>query len=159
AFSHRCCGTVWCPAVASTWLWPRAAYQDDDSPTPPERRHAAAQQAAWLEAVRSNAVARRWTGTPAAGDGPIDPAATPPARPMKPAVPEDLLRRTVVVVTHYSPNYVERLPSDVQASYQDCFRETIEAVHAAGARCVEVGRGYTPADFIDFCHPSADGAP
>ena len=156
-FSYRCASTVWCPPVADSFTRPRRRYADPDGGIPLALRYGAMEGPEVLPRLANWLPYCHTAGVPASGPDP-DYGATLLVRSYKLCFPEPTRRRTLVLFSHLSPYYINRLPPDVQARHAADFVESVRALEQAGFAALELGRGYTELDYNDHCHFSSEGA-
>jgi hypothetical protein len=155
-FSYHRMGTVWCPLVSDSFLKARKEFTDVDSSIPMAQRYPVDQDEQWMAMARAG-LGRYW-GAQTAGAVPLDYASSPLTQSIVTSMPPHIRQRTLLCVPHLSPHYVDKLTTQEQAIYRDCFPQTINAIRAAGCRGVEIGRDYSPLDFNDLLHISVEGA-
>jgi hypothetical protein len=153
AITYRCFSTVWCPAVGRRFYRPRRCYADDDGGVPHHLRHTPGFLRGVLPLLERAVPERYWGHA-----GSADVRHSPLAESFALALPDHLRRRTLVVVAHQCPNYVERLPAAVREIYKATFPETVRALDSVGCRPLVVGESFTTLDFHDHCHVSSEGA-
>jgi hypothetical protein len=149
AFTYHCANTVWCPRLSRSFLRPRGGYPDPDCPPPLSTRYPAEFDARFVADLSAGIADRHWSG---ADDE------SPMCQSFKERLPDDLRRRTLVLLTHQSPHYVSRMSEEVRGAYRRSFATTARVLELAGCQAVEVGRDFTEEDFFDYCHVSDDGA-
>jgi hypothetical protein len=154
-FSYRCASTVWCPLVAESFTRPRRRYASSDPELPPDgaRPPAPALLANWAALLPGY----RWAAVPAGAPDP-DYSGTPLVRSFKLCVPAPLRRRTLVVINHLNPRYLQRLAPDVQAKHAADYAESVRALEQAELAALELGRDYSHRDYTDEFHFSGEGA-
>jgi hypothetical protein len=142
--------------VADSFTRPRRRYADPDPNVPPAQRYPAWELAAVMPGLAGRLANIR---APGVADGPdADYSGTPLVRSWKLCFPAPARRRTLVLFSHMSPYYINRLPPDVQTRYAADFTESVRALEQAGFTALELGRGYTELDYNDSAHPSSEGA-
>jgi hypothetical protein len=73
------------------------------------------------------------------------------------AFPPEVRPRTLLLVTWFSPYLLGRLSAEEQVCYARVSGLTRRHLERAGFPTLEVGRGYTPADYADWHHLAAPG--
>ena len=71
--------------------------------------------------------------------------------------PEPGRKRTLLLVLRDSPYYVTKLTHDEQAAYGETAATTVEGLKDVGFSAQEIGRNYSPDDYVDRCHLSEVG--
>ncbi len=99
-------------------------------------------------------VARLCEGAPEAAD--TDPGPTALERSLD-AIPAEMKPRTLLLVLHESPHYVDRLAPAEQAAYSALLPAIVSVMEARGIAAEEIGKSYTAADFISGGHLSEEG--
>src|SRR5262249_34488626 len=95
---------------------------------------------------RVQKAAGRWEENPASGSWAVFDRAA------RTCLPEEMRRRTLVVVPWESPYFRRQLTPDEQAAYPAVSRLTVRHLQALGFAAVEVGRGLTADGYLDHCH-------
>lgn len=72
--------------------------------------------------------------------------------------PEPCRKRTLFLITHHSPYYVNKLAPAEQAFYSSLGPQTRHVLDQAGFVVLDVGRGRNELDYVDVFHLSEEGA-
>ena len=155
--TYRCVSTVWCAALADTWLRPRGVYPDHDWDSPPtEEKHLRAMNGVFMPLLRSWIDGGRPFLPPRGA-----PGRTPPVSPVEvncaACLPAPFRRRTLVLINHANPYYVKQLTAEERRDYDDLFPATVRAYALRGVTAVEVGRALSMRDYWDWLHPNEAG--
>ncbi len=158
--------TAWTETTRRTPTQPRRLYADPEPKPPPvEQRHGRpGEDEGW-------AVVKRNFFTPGSGlddlcvkDGDGRWVPNPRAagwadfrRNAATCLPETLRGQTLVLVFRYNPYYVDPLPADQRAYLLEAGRLSVEQLDALGFAALEVGEGYTAADYADVWHLAGPG--
>jgi len=153
AVTYHGVSTVWTPLTAAHFPAPRVRYADPDpGDVPVKFRYRPQNNPIRLEYLRAlvhdrvQKAAGRWEENPASGSWAVFDRAA------RTCLPEEMRRRTLVVVPWESPYYRQQLTPDEQAAYPAVSRLTVRHLQALGFAAVEVGRGLTADDYLDHCH-------
>ena len=73
------------------------------------------------------------------------------------AFPEECRRRTLLLVTWFSPYLIRQLSGDEQACYAEVSALTRKHLEHAGFPTLEVGRGFSFTDYADWHHLAVPG--
>ena len=147
SFTHRYLSTTWCPLVAGSFTKPRKNYSDADPCVPKASRYSGDSEK-WLAAARQALVRHR----------PGSHLDSPVTNSLVLDFPPHMRERTLVLVTHLSPHYIDKLTGAEQSTYRDLFPQTIRSIEVAQCHALEVGNKYSSIDFYDLFHLSAEGA-
>lgn len=148
AYEH--CSTVWCPLIGPLWWQPRKVYGDPEPGglIPFENRYCAALDAHDMKIVKDFAR----IGAPLyEGSG----AAVP--KGLRAIFPAPYRRRTLLLLCHDSPYFVERLTLAEQSRYRGTFAAAVPCLEREGFAALEVGQEYSTEDYYDRCHLSEAG--
>jgi hypothetical protein len=150
ALAYRRLCTVWTLMTRSAFTRPRRGFLDPDPGelVPSSQRYAPAFQEVsmtilrgWIDRGRSFGLAP----ADAAGRSCFEAA-------VKPSVPASLRGRTLFLVVHDNPYYVDQLAPVERAEYRASFAGAAQALREMGFAAVEIGRDYTVEEFYDRCH-------
>src|SRR5262249_40527689 len=110
----------------------------------------------WCENARATILAEE--------DNSIDRAERPengrdssPARLGAVCFPQPCRKRTLLLVIHNNPFYVEQLESAERTTYRVVFSLAVRVLEHLGFTAMEIGGDYTVGDFVDHCHMSEQG--
>lgn len=73
------------------------------------------------------------------------------------AFPDDLKRRTLIMLSRNSPIYLNQLTREERTREEFVYRESTAAWRSFGYRALDYGADYAPADFGDRTHLTASG--
>jgi hypothetical protein len=150
--------TVWHPLLEGTFTQARVRYEPVD--TKPNAAEPVPNDPAAVEAVRDLLRHSPDFVLPGRDGGPgrVNPAyARSITRDLQLCFPDELRRRTLLVIAHFNPYRVQQLTEEEQRRYYDLFPATIAVAEASGLSAVEIGRGYTTADYFDWLHFTRSG--
>ncbi len=160
AAAYRCGGTVWNPAMPDSWYRPRRELGEPGSSAPPPVGRRYAPEVLDREMKLVSGYFPLGCRKDAAGRWAVDPSAPAWASLEENArrcFPEPCRKRTLIVVQTESPYYLDRLPADERALYFVLSRRTAEKLEGAGFAALDMGDGFTAADFADRPHLAASG--
>jgi hypothetical protein len=154
--------TTWCPQVGTTWYRARQRYADPNTDPLPYVGEA------WMQAhqdhvmkhlrdiVASYRQASRRTGR--VGTVPTD---HPPWAVLqcnfRQCFPEACRRRTLVLVNHLSPYYLNQLDAAERADFFAMSARLAQAVEETGTAVTEIGKDYPLPCYRDYAHFSLEG--
>jgi hypothetical protein len=150
--TYKRLSTVWTPATARQFTRARRKYVEQHEPEPPvEQRYrpAAHEHAMWVLRYlikHGAAVVREQT-----------PEGCALAYLIHRSFPEECRRRTLMLVARDSPYYIAQLSPTEQLAYDSVFPGLVGALESDGMPALEVGKGYSAADYWDRCHFSDQG--
>jgi hypothetical protein len=156
--AYSCFSTVWHPLLEGTFTWARGRYVPVD--TKPNRSEHRPDDMVAVEAVRDlvrhspDFVLSGKDG----GRGKVNPeAAAKMGGDLQRCFPEEVRRRTLLVVAHFNPYRVQQLTAEERERYYELFPATVASAEAAGLHAVEIGKQYTTADYFDWLHFTRSG--
>jgi hypothetical protein len=155
----RYVSTVWTPGMRCDFPRPRARVPESDTPPPPdEHDYPPEVNATYLDYLRGTMNGRcvrdaqgHWVENKAC------PGWAKLEREACTCFPEELRRRTVLLVMWASPYYLRQLTEDEQACYAAVSRLTVQHLEAVGFLSVEAGPGFALEDYRDFVHLGPTG--
>jgi hypothetical protein len=153
-------GTVWNRNMPQTWYLPRRGVAGEEQRSLPfeSRYPPGAMDTALnnLRTFRANGGCRKdpeghWVEDPAA------PAWEKVRSGACRCFPEPFRKRTLIVVSSFSPYYVDRLPPDDRDLYHAQCRLTAGKLEGAGFAALDMGGDFTAEDFNDNIHLADTG--
>jgi hypothetical protein len=148
--------TVWSPLLGKNFMVPRASLADNEPPAAPLEQRYPGPIDAELAIVRSYTEGMAipdpettWVLEPSVRaqlDARIAVSFPPPLRP-----------RTLILLDESSAYYLERLSGDELERNNFVYHAVAERWREHGIACAIVGLDFTPADYIDRIHLSAEG--
>jgi hypothetical protein len=158
ALAYSRFSTVWHPLLEGTFTQARASYVPAD--TKAYRSEHRPDDPVALGAVRD--LVRNRADFVLPGNEPAAKRVNPEyaktiSRDLRRCFPEEVRRRTLLVIAHYNPYRVQQLTADEQGRYYELFPATVAIAEVAGLHAVEIGRSYTAADYFDWLHFTRDG--
>ena len=158
AVTYRYASTVWCPPLAGSWTKPRGASPDLDSVLPPvSERRAAASAPKVLTSLRDAIMRARRFVPPSAGKGHWREPNSLVPRSVRQCLPPCLRGRTLVLLNHICPLYLNPLTVRERHTYSRSFEVMRRLFARAGVRAAEVNRDLPAEYFTDSVHLTAEG--
>jgi hypothetical protein len=158
AAAYRCFSTVWCPLLASSWTSPRRHYPDLDPTYPPaEEPRLKPFSSQVLAYQRGNAALASQFFPPAGQEKGWREPASPLPQSVRECLPSCLRGRTLVLLNHHCPYYLQGLTAEECEGYHLAFAATARMFVRAGVRAAEVGRDIPQRCYCDQVHPTVEG--
>jgi hypothetical protein len=156
--AYRWFHTVWTPQTYGRFSKARSHFRDNDpGPRPLASRYAYDPQGelgrvhALLPGKCVKDATGHWVEDGSSGLWPaLDRAATT-------SFPAPTRPRTLMLVMWNSPYYLAQFTADEQACHAAVSRRTVRHLEKLGFAALEVGNGYTPADYADRVHLTGSG--
>ena len=151
----------WSPVNARFTTAPRKFYPDSEQPPPLEKRYPPETEEFCMKVARGWAALASGTkhtdGTNPTANVQMHPFFSGLASSAKHCVPESGRARTLLLVMRESPYYLNKLNPAEQDAFGEACQTAVRVLEEVGFSAQEIGRNYTPEDFVDRCHLSETG--
>src|SRR5207248_870575 len=153
--TYRHLTTAWCESLADTWWRPRCDCPDPDWPAPPaDEATLRSLCATRVPALKKMIAGSRPFVRPGPGEG---VPSSPLEQSVKDALAGPLRERTLILISHSCPYFLEQLTAEEQQLYAQLAPATVRALERVGVSALDIGPSLSTRHYCDAVHLTAEG--